>query len=109
MSLAKVSRKLRRKMKMGRIGFFGVEQTAKDVVGQWRVKRDTEGKVWVSEYERGIKEADTKAMETNLTLWYDILSREVAPKLRETIPKIYAEVVGKYRQQKKVKIPVVAK
>ena len=109
MSLAKISRKLRKKMKTGRIGLFGAEQTAKDVVGEWRTKRDTEGRVWISEYERGIKEADTKAMESNLALWYSILSKEIAPRLRETIPKIYADVVGKYREQKKVKIPVVAK
>jgi hypothetical protein len=109
MSLAKLSKKLRRKKKLGRIAISGVEQTARDVVGAWRLKRDTEKDRWASEYKRGIEEANVNLMEANLSEWYRILSTEVAPRLREVVPKVYAEVVGKYRQRKKVEVPALAK
>jgi len=109
MSLSKVSRKLRKKMKKGRVALYGAEQTAKDVVGAWKYKRETEGEKWASEYKKGVLGADTRDMETNLGLWYSILQTKIAPRLSMAVRPIYNEVIPEYREQKRVKVPAVAK
>ena len=73
MSLVKISRKLRRKYRVGKVSLLGAEQTARDVVGKWRMERDTRLSEWASEYTRGVREADTSIMEANLTEWYNVL------------------------------------
>jgi len=109
MSLAKISKKLRRKLRIGRITLAGAEQTARDVVSVWKSKRDVEAERWSRDYLSGVREADTTQMESNLAEWYKILQTKVAPRLKEVVPKVYAEVLGEYRQKKKVKLPAVAK
>jgi hypothetical protein len=103
MSLSKVTRVLRKRTGKGRIGNYGAEQSARDVVGQWKVKRDTEGDKWSSNYRKGIMEADTEEMASNLGSWYNVLHTRVAPKLSEVVKPIYSEVVREYRQGKKPK------
>jgi hypothetical protein len=109
MSLTKVTRYLRRKTKKGRIANYGAEQSARDVVGQWKVKRDVEGDKWASEYRKGIGEADTEEMASNLGNWYNVLHTKVAPKLSEVVKPVYSEVVREYRQTRKVKVPAKIK
>jgi hypothetical protein len=108
MSLAKISRKLRRKYRVGKIKLLGAEQTARDVVGKWRSERDTKLSEWVREYSEGVREADTTVMESNLAEWYKVLDSVISPKLKEIVPKIYAEAKGLYTVKKKVKVPVKA-
>jgi len=112
MSLSKVTRVLRKKTGKGRIGNYGAEQSARDVVGQWKLKRDTEGDKWSSNYHKGIMDADTEEMATNLGSWYNVLHTKIAPKLSEVVKPVYSEVVREYRQSKKPKalkkIPVIA-
>jgi len=103
MSLSKVTRILRRRTGKGRIGNYGAEQSARDVVGQWKLKRDTEGDKWAGNYRKGISEADTEEMATNLGNWYSILETKIAPKLSEVVKPIYSEVVREYRRAKKPK------
>lgn len=85
MSLVKISKKLRRKYRVGKISLLGAEQTARDVVGKWRVTRDTRLSDWIREYEKGVREADTSTMEANLSTWYNILKTVVAPELKRVI------------------------
>ncbi|MCR6669412.1 MAG: hypothetical protein NDF51_05385 [archaeon YNP-WB-040] len=112
MSLSKVTRILRRRTGKGRIGNYGAEQSARDVVGQWKLKRDVEGDRWAGNYRKGISEADTEEMASNLSNWYSILETKVAPKLSEVVKPVYSEVVREYRRAKKPKavkkIPIPA-
>jgi hypothetical protein len=112
MSLSKVTRILRKRTGKGRIANYGAEQSARDVVGQWKVKRDIEGDRWAGNYRRGIAEANTEEMASNLGNWYNVLHTRVAPRLSEVVKPIYSEVVREYRQGKKPKavkkIPVPA-
>ncbi|MEM2793729.1 MAG: hypothetical protein QW511_03625 [Candidatus Methanomethylicia archaeon] len=107
MSLTKISRKLRRKLKIGRVRLEGAEAVAKSVVSRWREERDRNISKWADEYTEGIRGANTEDMKYNLSEWYKILDTEVAPKLREVIPKVYAEVKAKYLGKKKVRVPAV--
>lgn len=107
MSLVKISRKLRRKFRVGKIALIGAEQTAKDVVGRWRELRATKLSEWTKSYETGIKEADTTLMESNLSQWYNVLKTVVAPELKRVIPEVYARAKGEYLVKKK--IPVTTK
>jgi len=112
MSLSKVTRILRKRTGKGRIANYGAEQSARDVVGQWKTKRDTEGDRWSANYRRGIAEADTEGMAYNLGNWYNVLQTRIAPKLSEVVKPIYSEVVREYKQGKKPKavkkIPIPA-
>lgn len=107
MSLVKISRKLRRRFRVGKVTLLGAEQTARDVVGKWRSERDTRLPEWVREYEKGVKEADVSTMEANLTSWYNVLKTIVAPELKRVVPELYAKAKGEYLLKKK--IPVKAK
>ena len=107
MSLAKLSKKLRKRYKTGRVGLYGADQTAKDVVGRWKSERDAKVTTWSANYVTGVKEADTTIMSDNLKEWYAVLKETVAPKLRETVSPIYAEAKVTYAPKKKV--PVKAK
>jgi hypothetical protein len=112
MSLSKVTRVLRKRTGKGRIGNYGAEQSARDVIGQWKLKRDTEGDRWAGNYRKGIFEADVEGMASNLGNWYNVLHTRIAPKLSEVVKPVYSEVVREYRQGKKPKavkkIPIPA-